>query len=103
MDHNQYRINFSRLKSTFEKSSEVGATANGGLYRLALTKEDKQIRDIFVNWMKEEGLDVRVDDLGNIYGRREGKQKDLPIVMVGSHLDTQPSGGRFDGILGVLA
>lgn len=103
MDHNQYRINFPRLKSTFDKSSAIGATANGGLHRLTLTKEDKQIRDILVDWMKKEDLHVRVDDLGNIYGRREGKQKDLPIVMVGSHLDTQPNGGRFDGVLGVLA
>src|SRR5699024_6192872 len=92
-----------RLKSTFDKSSAIGATANGGLHRLTLTKEDKQIRDILVDWMKAEDLHVRVDDLGNIYGRREGKQNDLPIVMVGSHLDTQPNGGRFDGVLGVLA
>ncbi|GAB3794032.1 allantoate amidohydrolase [Virgibacillus kimchii] len=103
MDYNKYRINFSRLKSGIEKSSKVGATENGGLHRLALTKEDKKIRDIFVDWMQEEDLEIRVDDLGNIYGRREGKQKDLPIVMVGSHLDTQPNGGRFDGVLGVLA
>lgn len=103
MDHSHYRINFPRLKSTIEKSSSIGATENGGLHRLALTREDKQIRDILVNWMKEEGLDVRVDDLGNIYGKREGKQKNLPTVMIGSHLDTQPNGGRFDGVLGVLA
>lgn len=103
MDYNQYRINFARLKTSLEKNSIIGATKNGGLNRLALTKEDKKIRDIFVDWMKGEDLEVRVDDLGNIYGRREGKQKNLPIVMVGSHLDTQPNGGRFDGILGVLA
>lgn len=103
MKFNQLRINLIRLKASIEKSSSIGATKNGGLHRLTLTQEDKEIRDVLVNWMKEENMDVRVDDLGNIYGTREGKRKDLPMVMVGSHLDTQPNGGRFDGVLGVLA
>lgn len=103
MKGSQYRINLSRLKSTFDKSSKIGATSNGGLHRLTLTAEDKAIRDIFVEWMEEEGLEVRIDDLGNIYGKRIGKQPNLPSIMIGSHLDTQPNGGRFDGILGVLA
>src|SRR5690625_2749057 len=96
------RINFERLKSTFEISSDIGKTAGGGLTRLALSPEDKKMRDIFVSWLEEAGLEVRIDDLGNIYGRRNGKHNDLGAVMVGSHLDTQPKGGRFDGILGVL-
>jgi len=86
-----------------DTSSSVGATEHGGLHRLTLTKEDKQIRDILVDWMREAGLAVRVDDLGNVYGRREGKDRELPIVMIGSHFDTQPNGGRFDGVLGVIA
>ena len=96
-------INEKRLLETFEVSSSIGQTENGGLNRLALSEEDKQIRDIFVKWLKDENLEVRIDDFGNIYGRREGKIKDAPAVVIGSHLDTQPVGGRFDGILGVLA
>lgn len=95
-------INLPRLLQTLEVSSQTGATKNGGLHRLALSEEDRQIRDQFIRWLEESKLDVRVDDFGNIYGRREGKQKDAPAIKVGSHLDTQPSGGRFDGILGVL-
>lgn len=84
-------------------SSSIGTLPEGGLHRLALTDEDKEIRDIYVQWLQEAGLQVRIDDFGNIYGRREGKIPDLPPVVVGSHLDTQPQGGRFDGIIGVLS
>src|SRR5699024_6874996 len=66
-------INEKRLLETFEVSSSIGQTENGGLNRLALSEEDKQIRDIFVKWLKDENLEVRIDDFGNIYGRREGK------------------------------
>lgn len=96
-------INLSRLKSTFETSSKIGATKNNGLNRLALTQEDKEMRDVFVDWLKNENLNVKIDDVGNIYGRREGKDEDAGSIMIGSHLDTQPMGGRFDGIIGVLA
>ncbi len=96
-------INLSRLKSTFDVSNNIGATKNGGINRLTLTKEDKEMRDIFVKWLKDAGLTVRIDDFGNIYGRREGKNKDAGAVMIGSHLDTMPMAGRYDGILGVLA
>src|SRR5699024_2465065 len=91
-----------RLKNTIDISSQIGTTSNGGLCRLALSKEDREMRDTFLEWLKEEGLVTRVDDFGNIYGRRRGKKK-LSPVLIGSHLDTQPRGGRFDGILGVLA
>lgn len=96
------KINLNRLKQTIDKSAEIGQTKKGGLNRLALSHEDKLMRDIFVGWLKEANLQVRVDDFGNIYGHRQGLH-DLPPVMIGSHLDTQPKGGRFDGILGVLA
>lgn len=96
-------IDNKRLMETFEISSSIGRTENNGLNRLALSPEDQQMRDIFVKWLKEENLEVRVDDFGNIYGKREGKIKDAPSVAIGSHLDTQPCGGRFDGIFGVLA
>lgn len=96
-------INKQRFLDSFSKSSSIGATKNGGLNRLALTNEDKEIRDIFIGWLKDAGLSVRVDDFGNIYGRKEGKIKEAPAVAMGSHLDSQPTGGRYDGVLGVLA
>lgn len=95
-------INSQRLLDTINKSSEIGTLPNGGLCRLSLTEEDKQMRDLFFQWMIESGLTVRVDDLGNMYGRREGRNNQLAPVLIGSHLDTQPKGGKFDGILGVL-
>jgi N-carbamoyl-L-amino-acid hydrolase len=69
---------------------------------LALTDADKEMRDQFVAWCKEAGLTVSVDQLGSIFGRRKGREDNLPPIMIGSHLDTQLNGGRFDGILGVL-
>src|SRR5699024_2549468 len=81
----------------------IGRTCNGGLTRLPLSMEDKKMRGVFVEWLKNAGLKIRIDDLGNIYGRREGYKNDLGGVMMGSHLDTQPNGGRFDGIMGVLS
>lgn len=97
------RINRSRFLKTFKQSSAIGSTAGGGLNRLALTETDKKMRDLFIKWLEQADLDVRIDDLGNIYGKREGKINDAPVIAVGSHLDTQPTGGRFDGVLGVLA
>lgn len=98
-----FKINEQRFLETFTISSSIGATVNGGLHRLALSNQDKEMRDIFVQWLKDANLKVRVDDFGNIYGRREGKIPDAPVVAMGSHLDTQPTGGRFDGVLGVLS
>ncbi|MCM3570590.1 M20 family metallo-hydrolase [Neobacillus mesonae] len=96
------RIHSGRLMATIEKSAEIGMLPNGGLCRLTLTDEDKEMRDLFFQWMNESGLEVRIDDLGNMYGRRGGKNNRLAPVLIGSHLDTQPKGGKFDGILGVL-
>lgn len=96
-------INLKRLMETLKISNKVGQICETGVRRITLTKEDKIMRDIFTSWLEEEGLDVRVDDFGNIYGRREGLRNDLAPVMTGSHLDTQPFGGRYDGILGVLS
>lgn len=97
-----HTVNSARLLESFSQSSNIGRTENNGLNRLTLTEEDKAMRDLFVRWLKEENLTVRIDDFGNIYGRREGKLKDAAPIVFGSHLDTQPCGGRFDGILGVL-
>ena len=83
--------------------AEIGATPGGGVQRLALTPEDKHARDVLVSWMEEMGLEVAVDEMGNIFCRRRGKDDSLQPVMTGSHVDSQPKGGRFDGILGVIA
>lgn len=96
-------INIERLMHTINISGKIGALSEGGICRLALTDEDKQMRDVFVKWMKQIDLEVRIDDFGNIYGRKEGEDSDAPAILIGSHLDTQPEGGKYDGILGVLA
>ena len=102
MKNNQLRVNGKRLQHTLEEMAKIGATPNGGVQRLALSDEDKQARDLFVKWLKELDLEVRIDELGNIFGKRQGLNNDLAPVMSGSHIDSQPKGGRFDGILGVM-
>ncbi|CAD7036477.1 Zn-dependent hydrolase [Pseudorhizobium endolithicum] len=97
------RANIDRYWSTIESSAEIGKGRTGGLSRLTLTDDDRRMRDLFVNWCREAGLSVEIDELGNIFGRREGRDPTLAPVMIGSHLDTQINGGRFDGIAGVLA
>ncbi len=103
MENTLLKVNRERLLETLKVSSSIGPSGNGGMNRLALSDADKNMRDIFVDWLKEAGLDVRIDDFGNIYGRRRGKRDDGPSVAIGSHLDTQPCGGKYDGILGVLS
>ena len=103
MDTKNLRINAKRLRSTLEEMAKIGGTPGGGVTRLALSDEDKRARDLFVKWLKELDLEITVDEMGNIFGRRPGKSSDLPPVMAGSHIDSQPKGGRFDGILGVMS
>jgi N-carbamoyl-L-amino-acid hydrolase len=81
----------------------LGRTPGGGMTRPALSDADRAARDLFVEWLRELELSVRVDDFGNIYGRRDGEDDRAAPVLVGSHLDTVPLGGRFDGILGIVA
>ncbi|KAB7707349.1 hydantoinase/carbamoylase family amidase [Bacillus aerolatus] len=100
---NKNMININRLKSRMLEMAQIGKTAKGGVTRLALSEEDKEARKLFIQWMQELGMETRVDDVGNIYGRLEGKDRQAPVVMTGSHLDTVPKGGKFDGVLGVLA
>ncbi len=83
--------------------AQVGPGDEGGSRRLALTDEDKDGRDLFVQWCKQAGCSITIDDLGNIFARRPGEDNSLPPIVSGSHLDTQPHGGKFDGIYGVLA
>lgn len=96
-------IDGERLWRSLMDLAQIGATPKGGNCRLALTKLDGQARDLVVGWMRDAGLDVRVDPIGNIFGRRRGRTPDLPAVMTGSHIDTQPTGGKFDGCYGVMA
>jgi len=99
----ELRTNQKRLWDAHMDMAVFGATPKGGMGRLALTDDDKNARDLFVKWSRTAGCDVRVDEVGNIFARRTGTDTSASPVMTGSHLDTQPLGGRFDGILGVLA
>jgi len=96
-------INADRLLGSLTEMARIGATAKGGVRRLALTDLDREGRDRFVSWCQEAGCRIRVDRLGNIFARREGQSPERPPIVTGSHLDTQPTGGRFDGVYGVLA
>ena len=102
MDLKDLRVNGKRLRSSLEEMAKIGASPGGGVQRLTLTDEDKEARDLFVRWLNELDLEVTVDEMGNIFGRRPARNNDLPPVMSGSHIDSQPKGGRFDGILGVM-
>lgn len=102
MNRGNLRINGKRLRAVLEEMAKIGATAGGGVQRLTLSEEDKQARDLFIEWLNEIGLEVMIDEMGNIFGKRAGKNNRLSPVMVGSHIDSQPKGGRFDGVLGVM-
>ena len=97
------RINGDRLWGSLMTLARIGATPKGGVARLALTDLDRQGRDLVVQWARELGMSVTVDRIGNIFMRRAGRNPGLPPVMTGSHIDTQPTGGKFDGNYGVLA
>ncbi|SHG11132.1 N-carbamoyl-L-amino-acid hydrolase [Marinomonas polaris DSM 16579] len=97
------RINEQRLWDTLMEMGDIGGTEKGGCNRLAGTDLDKQARDLFVSWCEACGCTVEVDKIGNIFARRSGTNNDLPAVGTGSHLDTQPTGGKFDGVFGVLS
>ncbi len=95
------RINRKRLEESMEALGRIGATAKGGLNRVALTDDDRRGRDLLVRWMREAALTVTVDQMGNIFGQRAGGDG-LPPVLMGSHADSVPTGGKYDGQLGVL-
>jgi beta-ureidopropionase / N-carbamoyl-L-amino-acid hydrolase len=103
MNLSELRINGRRLRESLESMAEIGATPGGGVQRLALSDEDKEARDLFCRWLTELSCEVTIDEMGSIFGRRPGTNRQLPVVMSGSHLDSQPRGGRFDGVLGVMA
>jgi N-carbamoyl-L-amino-acid hydrolase len=97
------QIDAQRLWDSLMETARIGATAKGGICRLTLTDLDRQVRD----WLKAQcqalGCAVTVDEVGNMFARRPGKNSNLPPIAMGSHLDTQPTGGKFDGPLGVVA
>ena len=95
-------INTDRFRQSMEEMARIGATKGGGVHRLTLTDADKQARDLFAAWASDAGLDLRIDEMGNMFARRAGRDENTPPAMAGSHLDSVPNGGRFDGSLGVL-
>lgn len=97
------RIDANRLWQSLMDLARIGATPKGGVCRIALTDEDRAGRDQVVQWFREAGLEVRVDEVGNVFGRRAGTDPRARAVATGSHIDTQPTGGKFDGNYGVLA
>ena len=101
-DLSNVRVNGARLWDSLMEMAKIGATPKGGCKRLTLTDLDKQGRTLFRRWCEDAGCTVKVDQMGNMFARRPGEDETLPPVMVGSHLDTQPTGGKFDGVLGVL-
>lgn len=102
-DRSNMAVNEGRLWQSLMEMAQIGATEKGGVCRLALTDLDREGRDLFVKWCKDAGCTISVDKMGNIFARRPGKNNALPPVMTGSHLDSQPTGGKFDGVYGVLA
>lgn len=97
------RINGERLWDSLMTLAEIGATPKGGCRRLTLTDLDRQGRELVIGWAQDAGLSITVDKIGNVFMRREGRNPMLPPVVAGSHIDTQPTGGKFDGNYGVLA
>ena len=99
----ELRINGERLWGSLMELAKIGATPKGGVCRLTLTDLDKQGRDLVSRWAREAGLTVTIDKIGNGFLRRPGRNNALPPIVTGSHIDTQPTGGKFDGNYGVLA
>lgn len=96
-------INQERLWNRLVELSEYGKQASGGITRFSFTEEEKKAKALVASYMEEAGMTVREDAVGNLIGRKEGQRKDVPAVLIGSHIDTVPDGGRFDGALGVIA
>ncbi|MBT3909860.1 MAG: hydantoinase/carbamoylase family amidase, partial [Rhodospirillaceae bacterium] len=97
------RINADRLWASLMEMAEIGGTPAGGVCRLTLTDLARESRDLFIAWCEDAGCETHVDAVGNIFARRPGADDARPPVMTGSHLDTQPTGGKFDGAYGVMA
>src|ERR1700686_4240719 len=96
-------VNGERLWASLMELARIGATAKGGVCRLAAKDLDAEARRLFIRWCEEAGCTVTIDRIGNIFPRRPGRNPALAPIVTGSHLDTQPTGGRFDGAYGVMA
>ncbi len=96
-------IDSQRLWKSLMDLARIGATEKGGVRRLALSRLDGEARDLFIRWCKEAGCGIAIDGIGNIFARRAGRDNALPPIITGSHIDTQPSGGKFDGNYGVMS
>ena len=103
IDISTLRINGQRLWDSLMELAKIGATPKGGVCRLTLTELDRQGRDLVTRWGREAGLEVTIDKIGNGFMRRPGRNNALPPIVAGSHIDTQPTGGKFDGNYGVLS
>jgi N-carbamoyl-L-amino-acid hydrolase len=97
------KIDGKRLWDSLMEMAQIGATPKGGVKRLTLTDLDRKSRDLFGEWCRKAGCSIKVDRMGSMFARRAGADDSLPPVLIGSHLDTQPTGGKFDGALGVMA
>ena len=97
------KINEARLKERMDRINGIAVTDEDGMMRLALSDADKEARDLLCGWMQDAGMEVRVDDMGTVYGVLKGTDPDSKPICVGSHMDTQPNGGRYDGFFGVMA
>ncbi len=97
------RIDGARLWDSLMEMAKIGPGIAGGNNRQTLTDADRDGRNLFRRWCEAEGMSVGIDSMGNMFARLEGAEPDLDPVMIGSHLDTQPTGGKYDGVLGVLA
>src|ERR1700719_4286759 len=96
-------VNGERLWASLMELARIGATTKGGVCRLAASDLDAEARRLFIDWCEEAGCTVTIDRIGNIFARRPGRNPALPPIVTGSHLDTQPTGGKFDGAYGVMA
>lgn len=103
MSKSDLTINGERLWNRIMEMAKIGATKAGGSNRQALTDLDREGRDLFCNWARDAGCSIEIDQMGNIFARRAGTDRGASPVLAGSHLDTQPTGGKFDGVYGVLA
>jgi N-carbamoyl-L-amino-acid hydrolase len=101
-DLSNVRVNGQRLWDSLMEMAKIGGTPKGGCKRLTLTDVDKQGRELFRAWCQQAGCSIKIDEMGNMFAHRAGVEDTLPPVVLGSHLDTQPTGGKFDGVLGVL-
>lgn len=98
-----YKINEERHWSRLMEMAKIGGTPKGGVCRVTLTKEDQIGRSLFIDWCNQANCTIKIDHMGNIFARREGKNPNAKAILIGSHLDSQPTGGKYDGVYGVLA